>query len=106
MDGLYWLFVTFMTTLLFIGIVGLYLHYTTRADPRKEELTRQSFNIGGFAALLFLILLFLSPLIGEVASTLITLGVLGCLFLVLSSTALSAMMLFINNAQYICEVIV
>ena len=90
-----------MSVLLLVSVVELVRYYVIRSDPSQEALARRSFRVGGSAALLFSVILFLSPLLREVFETLFNLGILGCLFLALESLMLSTMVLFINIFYFI-----
>ena len=54
-----------MFLLLFVGVVGARIVYFTRFDPKKEELTHKSYNIGCLAMMIFLLLAFLLPFVSS-----------------------------------------
>ena len=81
--------------LLLASVVGLCGYYAIRSDPKQEVSARKFLKVGRLATLIFLVFLFLSPLINEILST------LGCFFLALESLALSTMTLFINVYYFI-----
>ena len=101
MNVLHWLYVAFTLTLLLVGVVGLCRYYAIRSNPRQEELARQSFEIGGSATLIFLILLFLSQLTNEVLSTIVRISIFSWLFLALWSLVLSTTTLFMGIFYFI-----
>ena len=72
-----------MSVLLLVSVVELIRYYIMRSDPSQEALTRRSFRLGGSAALLFSVILFLSPLLREVFETLFNLSILGWLFILI-----------------------